>query len=298
MKKFLAVSAILAATSLQAAELQFGDLNYFFKQKQFNFGVDVQTSTYQFQNAGTKIEKEGYTALAHVNYGILDNLYVSLDANYDWKMKITGNGGSYHEDGLTSPRLGLNYRLLQQDSSGFNLDLGAFYTFTQLDDAKRGGQGKDGNAASSRDAAELNVRLGNKWNEANEFYILAGAKFNLDGEYQDKSPGGVTTEQDASTDLYLGAFYQYRPVNEFMMNIGALATQYGEIDNNEKGVGKYKTKEHLDYKFTYTAKYLVTENFIAKFNYSQSNLEDYKEDGVKVNRRHAHSIGLGVDFLF
>lgn len=296
MKRFLAVSAILAVTSAQATELKFGDLNYFFKQNQANVGVDITTTTYQFNNAGSKREKEGYQALARFNVGFTDNLYVSLDVNYDQNMKTTGNGRSYTEDGFTSPRLGLNYRLLQQDTYGMNLDFGAFYKMASLKESTRGANGLDGNASSARDSVEVNVRLGNKWNEANEFYLLAGAIHNLDGDFDQK--GGVTTDQDSSNDYYLGAFYQYRPVNEFMLSVGGTATKYSEIKNKPAGLASFNTEDHTDMKLHFRAKYLITESMIANFNYSQSNLPDYKEGAAKINRRHAHSIGLGIDFLF
>ena len=294
MKRFLAVSAILAATSAQAVELKFGDLNYFFKQNQANIGVDVSTSTYQYRTGGAKIEKEGYVAQTHVNVGFTDDLYLSLDVDYDWKMKTKGAGRSFHEDGFTSPRLGVNYRLLKQDNTGFNLDFGGFYRLASLKEATRGANGRDGNASNARDAAEANVRLGKKWNEANEFYVLAGLIHNLEGEYDVK--GGAKVDQDSSTDYYVGAFYQYRPVNEFMLRIGGTATKIAEI-KNDNGT-KFKTTDHLDMRFTFNAKYLLTESMIANFNYAQSNLQDYKEDGVKVNRRHGHQFGVGVDFLF
>ncbi len=295
MKRFLAVSAIFAVTSAQAADLKFGDLNYFFKQNQANLGVDFTTTTYQFQKGGVKQEKEGYQAVTRFSVGFTDDLYVSLDVNYDWKMKTTGGGRSYHEDGFSSPRLGVNYRLLKQENTGFNLDFGGFYRLASLKEATRGANGSDGNASNARDAAEVNVRLGNKWDEANEFYILAGAVQNLEGEYDQK--GGSKVDQDSSLDYYVGAFYQYRPVNEFMMKIGGIATQVSEIKNDD-GTSKFKTTDHLDIKIHFTAKYLITESFIANFNYAQTNLQDYKDDGVKINRRHGHTMGLGVDFLF
>jgi hypothetical protein len=149
--------------------------------------------------------------------------------------------------------------------------------------------------SNARDAAEVNVRLGNKWNEANEFYFLGGVVRNLEGEYKQK--GSSKVDQDSSTDYYVAAFYQYRPINEFMFRVGGTATKFADITNKSAG-SKWKTNDHLDLKFNFTAQYLITESFIAKFNYAQTNLSDYKEGTTKIDRRHGHSIGFGADFLF
>ena len=121
----------------------------------------------------------------------------------------------------------------------------------------------------------------------------------MDGEYDQLQ--GDTVEMDSSLDLKLGAFYQYRPVHEFMLTFGVLATRVGEVDGND-GTGDYKVTDHMDAEFSFNAKYLITHNFIAKFLFTIDRRDDfdYEKDlvDVEVDKRLAEKFGLGVDFLF
>ena len=307
MKKMIAVAGLLAvAAAANAQELKFGDVNYFLKQSQQNVTFDIAQTYYRSSNkADTTVETRGVLFSTTYSYAFADNLnaFIGLEYAYDRNSedKTDANNpklNSYDSDGLNNPALGLNYRLLNQGTSRYNVDFGAIARI-KLQDAERGTLGgKDGNFTDPRSSLELNARMGRKWNEANEWQLAVGAQYFMDGEFDQKLAAGGKTkiDQDSSTDFFVRGTYQYRPVNEFMMLLSAQATRVAEID------GDINSDEHLDMDFNFTAKYLITSTFIAKFNYGQSHNSDYdvKAAGVKdeQRKRHENTFGLGVDFLF
>jgi hypothetical protein len=311
MKRILGVAFVLAATTASATEVKFGDLNYFLTQGRSQLSLDSKWDTSEVtpQNiAGqTKTETEGLIAKAKYAFAISDTLNVYVGANYTYDNKVMPDGGTQTtKDGLQNPILGINLRAANQATSGFNLDFGAIAKVA-LSDEKNGssnGQNKKNGNASQRSSLELNARLGNKWDEANEFYLAGGLVYNQSGQRNDTNAAGsdVNSNLDSSYDVYLGGFYQYRPVNEFMITLGAEARRIGSVDADASGTN-YKITDHMDYKFSFGAKYLITENFIARFDYVGANLADYKNkvDGAsdqKYTNRRYMSMGLGVDFLF
>lgn len=307
MKKFLAVAAVLAVTSANAEELKFGDLNYFLKQGQFNFSVDANISREVSTVNDVKVEAEGYVFSPRLTYGLSDQLNLFVGANFLYDFETLPEGGSNAEsDGLQNPYIGANYRVMNQNNGGFNLDVGAVADFNIMDSETSQFGKEDGNIPAfnfsqygdPRSSLEINARLGNKWNEANEYYFLAAARYNKDGEYEDGN-ANEDVELDSSIDYTLGAFYQYRPVMEFMLTLGLSATRFGEVDGEVAG-SDFTEEDHIDYRFHFNAKYLITETFIAKFNFSQDRRAEYESElaGDDMEKRKANSFGLGVDWLF
>lgn len=304
MKSMIAVAGLLAVSAASAQELKFGDTNYFLKAHQQNVTFDFSQQYYKSADkANNNSETRGNLFSATYSYAFTDqfNAFVGLDyiINNQTEDK-TNDQNSYYSNGLANPTLGLNYRAMNQTSSRYNLDFGLVGKFN-IEDAERGSFGpgpKDGNYADGRNSLELNARMGRKWNEANEWQLAAGFVYFQDGEYKQRAAGGNTTiDQDSSQDIYLRATYQYRPVNEFMILLSAQATRVGEVD------GDIKNDEHVDMDFRFTAKYLILENFIAKFNYGMSRNSDYDvqpKGGVKdeEKKRRENFFGLGVDYLF
>lgn len=312
MRKLIAVAAVLAFTTAHAAEeLKFGDVNYFLKQGQVGVSADVNQTFLSEKVLGTKLVTRGYNIDANVAYAISDklNAFVGLQYAYDKKIedKTTSSNGRYNEDGLANPALGVNYRLQNQNEAMYNVDFGAVARFA-LQDAEKGnstGQDKnDGNNASPGNSLELNARMGRKWNEANEWQLAVGGVYNMDGEYTIKDTAGdIDVDQDASLDLFIKATYQYRPVNEFMVLLSAQATQVGAQDGDiNGGGGKLNKDSHIDTDLRFTAKYLITENLIGRFNYGAARLQEYDVKTAagtdSVNHRTANFFGLGVDLLF
>jgi hypothetical protein len=311
MKRILGVVAVLAATTVSAAEVKFGDLNYFLTQGRSQVSFDTKwdtTEVTQKNNPGqTTTETEGPIAHAKYAFAMSDTLNIFVGANYVYENDVKTEGGNtFQKDGLQNPALGINLRAMNQASGGFNLDFGAVAKVSISDEevgSSAGGHNKRGNA-SERSSLELNARLGNKWDEANEFYTVAGLIYNQSGERTLKNGAGTDQDQDldASYDLFLGAFYQYRPVNEFMLTLGAEAKRIGSVEGDSSGTN-FEYSDFMDYKFSFAAKYLITENFIARFDYAGGLLGDYKNDisgaaDQKFENRRYLSMGLGVDFLF
>lgn len=311
MKRLIALAALMAVTTVNAEELKFGDLNYFLKQGQSNAIVDFnQILEKQNTKGGADIERRGYEVLARYGFGLTDQLNAYVGADYGYKNKFetkNTNSASYTNDGLSNPLVALNYRLLNQNTSGFNFDIGAVARFN-IEDAERGssnttsGGSEDGNFADPRSSYELNIRLGNKWNEANEWQVAVGGILRQEGDYDLVGPGTKSkTDVDSSTDIYVRASYQYRPVNEFMMHVFATATQNGEVEEKTAGV-KSKAEDHIDYLFGFQAKYLVTDNFIVRFNLTDALRPDYKVKSAagnsKIENRIYTTYGLAAEFLF
>lgn len=311
MRNMIAVAALLVATTAGAAEeLKFGDVNYFLKTGEFNLTGDV-TQTYEKNKFdGTTLETRGLLFSTQLAYAYNSQFNVFLGLDYAWDRetedKTTAANADFSSDGLANPTVGVNYRLMNQNDSRYNVDFGAIARIN-IEDAERGdsaGQNsKDGNFADSRSSLELNARTGRKWNIANEWQLAAGLVYFTEGETTVNDVGGKTElDDDSSYDVYLRATYQYRPVNEFMMLLSAQATQVGETESDIKGGGSVKADAHLDLDFRFTAKYLIMDNFIAKFNYGMSRNADYdvKVAGTKqeLEKRRESFFGLGVDFLF
>lgn len=299
MKKAIFVAAVLAATSAQATSgLDFGDLNYFLKQNQFNLTSDFDVLNQEVNDA----EVDGYILRNRFGFGVMDNLnvFLGLDWAYQLDTKVAGQAES-RNPGLSNPYIGANYRVMNQKNSALNLDLGLLAR-VQVLDAELGEDGKDGNFYEGNHTIEANVAVGHKWNEANEWRLTAAALYNFAGEYELRdSNGNNDVETDGSLDFSLTAAYQYRPVQEFMMTTSLEAVRVGEVDAETRNID-VTDDAHLDFNFVFTAKYLITETFIAKFNYGFSRLAEYdRETGATKEEqkdRHENFYGLGIDWLF
>lgn len=305
MKKNLAILALALSPVVHAEELFFGDTNYFLKAKQINLTANMDMTSNQSRiGTGSDIETEGYLAGSRLAYAFTDQFNIFLLADYSYDMEVTGGDRTYQQDGLNNPGFGANYRLLSQNDSLFNLDFGAI-SKVGIEDQEIGSAdpNKDGNAANGRDSLELNTRIGKKWNIANEWQLAGGVVYNHEGEYSQLGSSTEKYDVDSSMDLYLKATYQYRPVHEFMFAFSALGTRVGELNSKNKSTtAKSSEDAHIDYDFLFNAKYLITDNFIFKFNYGQGMNPDYdmKDEGTSTERlrRRESLIGLGVDFLF
>jgi hypothetical protein len=203
--------------------------------------------------------------------------------------------------------LAANYRLLNQNSSLFNLDFGAVAKVKTQDSrlgSATGNKTEDGTFANPRSSVELNARIGKKWDEANEWQLAAGFIYHNAGEFTSlDTSGGADTEVtlDSSTDLFLRATYQYRPVDEFMMALSAQAISVGET-TGEFGNSSLTQNAHMDMDFLYRAKYLILDNLTANFHYGMSRNENYGQDIAGANRdvkqRRENYYGFGIDYLF
>lgn len=312
----IALAMVLAATSVQAAEeLKFGDLNYFLKTGEQNVSADI-SSTFSKQSVAdidSEEETRGFLLETRYGYGINDqlNVYLGLDYAYDREVedKTRNNtppadpkyDSNFNQDGLANPLLAANYRFMNQNTNMYNVDFGAVARIN-IEDAETGdaagGESNDGNFADPRSSLELNARMGRKWNEANEWQLAAGLVYFNSGDYTVNDVNGdVDNEIESSTDLFLRASYQYRPVNEFMMLVSLQGTRVGEIDDEFNGE-EVTLDSHIDFDFRFTAKYLITDNFIAKFNYGQGFYADYDVEDAEVDERRENFYGLGVEFLF
>ena len=309
MRMMMFAIAVMALNSAYAAdELKFGDLNYLFKHGQINASANVNSVYSKSEMLGTVEEERGVVTSTQLTYAFSDHLnaFIGLDYAYDLQTETSGNA-DVDSDGLANPALGAIYRVMNQSDTAYNIDLGAVGRFN-IQDAETGnavlGESEDGNFANSRSSLELLARIGRKWNESNEWQLASGLVYFKDGESTNKEvTGDVTQDDESSMDLYLRASYQYRPVNEIMFLLFAQATRVGEFDSElENNGGDIERDSHIDYDFGFTAKFLVTENFIANFNYglSRNSSYDIEEAGFKDENqdRRENYFGFGLDFLF
>lgn len=307
MKKAIALAAALLASSAQASSgLDFGDLNYFLKDGQFNLtsNVSVVNAETNDEGASARYETNGYVLDNRFSYGLADNLnaFVGLDYAFMYETERPGSSDS-DNSGLSNPYLGANYRLMNQNDAAFNLDFGVIGR-VRIMDAETGFQGEDGQYNRGNHSLELNSSIGRKWNEANEWRLTAAVIQQFAGETtQVLAANDQDYETDASTDLALTAAYQYRPVQEFMMNVSLQALRVGEIESENTTSNTDTTEDaHLDFNFRFSAKYLITEKFIAKFNYGLARLAEYDiERGntkSELKDRHENFYGFGIDWLF
>lgn len=305
MKKLIASAIVLVATTASAQELKFGDVNYFLKQGQLNATADLNQTYYRvYDKAGTDYTNRGYLVKTNLGYGLADNFNVTLGLDYAFLNKIkTPANDSVQSDGLANPAIGANVRLLNQAKDKFNFDIGVIARL-QLEESMTASSAnnRDGNYASNRHSVEASARLGRKWNEANEFQFSAGANYFLDSDMM-QIASDRDLETDSSYDLFARATYQYRPVNEFMILLSLQGTRVGETEGKAKATrAKVESDEHIDFDFTFVAKYLIQENMIAKFNYGQSRNANFdtKIGGTsdEIKKRRENFFGLGIEFLF
>jgi hypothetical protein len=315
MRKFFAATIVLAATSIHAAqELKFGDVNYFLKSGEKNASLDV-LSTYEKQKqSGEFTETRGVLVDTKLGYGIADNLNVYLGLNYAYdketENKTTTTDGSYNSDGLSNPSVAVNYRLLNQNESRYNFDLGAVANLVVMDQEVGSATGQDvedGNNADGQNSLELNARIGRKFNEANEWQLAGGLVYHLAGDFKQLGTGSDSdndVEKDAFYMAFVRATYQYRPVNEFMMLLSAEYNRFGDQDGKVKSspASDIKQDPYQDIHLVFQAKYLILDNLIVKFTFREDRLEDQSltVGGVNadVKRRRSNRFALGVDYLF
>ena len=312
MRKLIAAAAVLAVSSLCAAEeVKFGDVNYFLKAGQFNLLADWSQNTNIYTINNKYIDRD-YIIAGRAGYGLTDRLNFYVGVDYDFNSKVedktaTPKPRSYSHNGFSNPLVSANYRLLTQNEWRYNLDFGAVAK-VNVQDAEIGqhvgATSNDGNYANGRSSLELNSRIGRKWNEANEWQFAAGVLMYQSGEAYLQKATEEKLSLDSSFDVFVRGTYQYRPVNEFMMLLSAQATEVGSADYKNKTTGvSYSNESHLDFDFRFTAKYLITDNFIAKFNYGQARYSDYTRTATgaadqDIEKRRNIFWGLGVDFLF
>lgn len=283
MRKFIPALMILAATSAQAVEVKFGDLNYNMSKGEQNFQFDF-INQYEKQIDTTM---RAYVMDAQYRYAITNDLDAFVAVDYVWNADFDG-GRNETISSFQNPTLGASYRVFDQKDFDYNFDVEVL-TKQSLFDAK------DSNMYEGRSTYEVHGAFGRKWNEANEWQVGLGVVYHADGEAKSN---GTKYDQDSSTDLVLRAAYQYRPVNEFMMTLSAEAVQTGEFE-----YANAKQDAHIDYNFGFAAKYLVDTNLIAKLQITQACLSDFDVDvsgvgSTKVNRRRSNNFGVGIDYLF
>jgi hypothetical protein len=310
MKKMI-LTAVVLASNAYGSNIEFGDLNYLLPASRYSVGVQTELrsseNTQSFVDEKTSWEVEGWYNEALFTYGVNDQLNLFGGLNYRYDVGVSANNSTkYNLDGLENPLFGGVYRLVSQGDAAFNFDVGAVGRLNVEDEESGGFSGaesKDGNAADGRNSIELFARMGNKWNEANEWQGSAGLVYHMSGERTFTGVGGAsdsTIDVDSSMDLFLRGIYQYRPVPEFMMAFEAKMTFVGTKEEESQGES-FDYDSHLDLDFTYKAKYLVTSNVIANFTLGVSRLPDYDVDfgeDSEIKRRRASRLGVGVDWLF
>lgn len=301
MRRILATSLILAAATVGAEELTFGDLNFLIPAKRVNLSVDAAYTTDRETTGGTRLETEGTRLNTQATVGLSEKINLYAGLGYNLNVQVDNSANKHNIDGLTNPYLGGLYRLQNQNDGSVNIDIGISGRFNLID-AEAGSGKKDGNAANGRHQSELYGRVGRKWNEANEWQLQAGVLHHYDGESEVNSSPKEELDEEASTDYYLRAAYQYRPVKEFMMTLAAQGTMVGEKDvKNKPANTKTNLDSHLDLDFDFIARYLITENFIGRFNYGVGRNPDYDGDengvGFEVEKRRENRISLGIDWL-
>jgi hypothetical protein len=312
MKFIVVVMAIFAMSSVRAEELKYGDINFFIPAGNFNLSADVDYDSEQ-RKIGTDVrKKEGWYFNSVMTYGLTNRLNLFAGASYQYKVDVTDraspDNARYRQDGLGNPLVGGIYRVFDQSERVLNFDLGAIGRFRMMDaeiGQSVGQSTADGNAASSRNSLEIFGRIGRKWDEANEWQLSAGAIQNFAGEFTQLRVAAADERFDdkASTDLFMRAAYQYRPVNEFMMLFTVQALEVGQREYTQRiALERTKFDSHLDWNFDFTAKYLITKNLIGSFNYGLARNPDFNgrrgSTRIEVDRRRESSMGLGVDWLF
>lgn len=309
MKILFAAAALLAVGTVSAQELKYGDLNYFYKKGQLDAGVAVDMLHEGQRINNAKFYSLGYIGSAKATYGVMDSVNAFVQTEYAYELN-TDNGDSksrsFNSDGVRNISLGADYRLYNQNAHLFNLDVGAVVK-APIEDAVRGnyvGGIQDGNYADSSNTVEVHARAGRKWDLANEVFFLAGIVYNMDGELTQKESGAADTQidYDSSIDYKLSANYQWRPVNTFMTGFGIGATYFGEkkastSPSNPKFNGTQES--HLDFNFTFAAKYLVTDHMIVSLNMMNSVLADYDVSAqIESTKRTSYGYSFGVNYLF
>jgi len=303
MRKFLICGLLLSVAPIQAQTVKFGDLNYFLSAGQMNAGAGILWNNENSKIGGIKEEAEAYLVDTHFNYGLMDNLTLHLGLGYAFLAEAKTGDSTWDVDGLRALELGAEYRLFNQKNAGINFDFGVNARVNELFDREFGGTSpkRDGNTFSpfmstqdeARNSLEVFAKTGLKTDEANEFLFKAALVYNQSGSVEDLS-NDVTVNLDSSLNFKLGAFYQYRPVNEMMFTLGLEGIHYGEVTAERMA----DMESFTDVRFSFAAKFLVTDNLIARFDFTKDRRDTIETDGSSVKKRQSTQYGFGVDYLF
>jgi hypothetical protein len=313
MKKVLAAVSMLIMGQAYAQDLSFGDVNYFLKkgQSNLNLGATLQADNYKLKTGATTqtTDREGYHLRAAYSYALTDRFNLFARGQYIYRNQVTDESRAnenYYENGFTNPQIGANYRVINQNESLVNIDLGLVGGI-KIQDQKVGSSigknSKDGNSADGRNSLEGNVRIGRKWNEANEWQLALGGIYRMDGDQMRQQVGAsnLKYDMDSSVDAYLRASYQYRPVQELMF---LMYVQQNKIAKQklDSGANSIKINDHDNWDVGFTSKFLVTDTFIIRVDLSKKVQPDYNitQNGVKssIKQQRNNVYGLGFDFLF
>ncbi len=264
MKK-IALVAIALSSSVAFAQTTLGDLNFFQKKGSIYYQGSIGESSYTFVDSlsNNKTELEGMGFKNQIGYGIADNLNVFLETTLKFQNYTRINNNEDHQDnGFTNPGVGANYRLL---SGPAYFDVFGKVNM-RIQDAEVGSGRKDGNAASAPDfTALVGAAFGQRIDNANEYRFTAGIAHNTEGEVKNLGTSDKSST-DSSTDLFLTADYQVRPVDTFMLDFGISGTRYGKFSQKNKATNlKTSLDAHYETNLSFKAKFLITDNLLVSF---------------------------------
>lgn len=158
-------------------------------------------------------------------YGISDRLYALLKLGYlvakDSKVQYgpasTSNGVTENtrSQGFEDIELGAKYRLLEQDATKVNLDIGLSYS-PKLQTGKNAEVGKKGDAFRGGDQTGLVLQVGNKFQN---FSYMLEAALNIYGERTTKDSTS-TYKTTGGNELSIRLMGQYRFNEYFLADFG------------------------------------------------------------------------------
>jgi len=165
-----------------------------------------------------------------LQYGITDDIAISLDENYlpfDKRTRTSAAGTvtSRSSSGFTDPALGITWRALDQDpargGSPLNLDLFGTYSPDWVG-ARSATATSEGNEGRGGQAGTLGVALSEVW-PAFTLYGSAAAVF-LGSRHITNPGSGATNTRDSSNEWRVDLSSQYRASDDVSFNAGIAET--------------------------------------------------------------------------
>ncbi len=205
--RFLLLAFLLVGSLAQAADRQLVDLMYLpnagtlYGETAFNF----EGSEYNINKAETQVTTHNTILSQELGFGLSDALYLGVQYEHQLAGEAKTKGGdSVDTLGARNPTLKATFRVMDQGSATYNLDVRAAYS-PDLFDREGSDNDEEFTAARGGAAYKVGARLGQKngtshWNFELNLTML--------GEAETKFDSDEKGTQDASFDIGVAYAFQ------------------------------------------------------------------------------------------
>lgn len=262
MKKFFAVSLIMAASSAFAAESALYDVMYLPKAGTvYGFTTGTHTNA-EVRGIGGDFEIDGFGLNQTAGFSVLDNFSIQASISYDNAITSPEDGSNTSTSGISDPSFQGRFRLMDSD---FRLDVigGGLLSLGDSEVDKDG----DSNNLEGGSQVFVGAEFGKK---VQDLQWSLTAKLNRYMESTTDIDGGSKVDDDAHNGLFVrGDILNVLPENNFIRTHLSADFTDGYEDEDKAETSPMTTYElGTEYQYLYTANLLLR----AGVDYTRSNV--------------------------